>query len=214
MKGRLSGAIELEAPPRQPVRANGSIEIDDGQYRFYGRTFDIQRGRLVYTGGPVDNPGIEVQVGREVGQIDVSLSVTGPLLEPDLSLSSIPEMSDTDKISYLLLGRPASEASAAQTGLLLRAATSLFPGGAGGIPSYIQSTLGLDQLEVRTDSAGAEGTSVVLGKYLSPRLYVSYIAQLRQAVDTFRVRYELTRHWLLRAESSSRGSGGELLLTW
>lgn len=212
--GKLSGSLSLDAPPRQPIRATGSVEIHDGEYDLYGRTFDIKKGRLVYTGGPVDNPGIEVRVGRAVGDVSVSLAVNGQLVNPDLQLTSTPAMSDTDKMSYLLLGRPASQASGAEAGLLLRAAASLIPHSGRGVSSEIQSTLGLDTLEVRTDSPENEGASVVLGKYLSPKLYVSYVAGFQQAVDEFRVRYDLTRHWLLRAESSSRESGGDLLFKW
>lgn len=215
VQGRLTGAVDIDAPPRQPIRANGSIQIHDGQYSLYGRTFDIGRGRLVYTGGPVDNPGIDVEVVKKVRDVRVSLAITGPLVNPQLQLTSTPAMSETDKMSYLLLGRPASQASEAEAGLLLRAAASLLPGGgAGGVPSYIQSTLGLDTLEVRTESAETEGAAVELGKYLAPDLYVSYIAGFQQAVDIFRVRYELTRHWLLQAESTTRGSGGDILFTW
>jgi len=214
LRGGLTGALEVDAPPAQPIRANGNIRIENGQYSIYGRRFDVERGRIVYTGGPIDNPGIDVALTKETRDVSVSLAVTGPLMDPRLQLSSDPAMSETDKMSYLLLGRPASQASEAEAGLLLRAASSLLPGGDRGIPSYVQSTLGLDTLQVRTDSAETEGASVELGKYLAPDLYVSYVAGFQQAVDIFRVRYELARHWLLQAESTTRGSGGDLLFTW
>ncbi|HSH43566.1 MAG TPA: translocation/assembly module TamB domain-containing protein [Arenicellales bacterium] len=215
LKGRLTGEIEIDAPPRQPPRANGSIQVVDGEYSLYGRSFDIERGRVIYTGGPIDNPGIDVAVGREVRDVSVSLAVTGPLVDPELQLSSTPAMSDTDRMSYLLLGRPASEASGAEAGLLLRAAASLIPGGGGsGVQARVQSALGLDTLQVQAESEEAEGAAVELGKYLAPDLYVSYIAGFQKAVDIFRVRYDFARHWLLQAESTTRGSGADVLLTW
>jgi translocation and assembly module TamB len=214
LEGRLAGSLGLDAPPRQPTRATGSVEIREGRYELYGTKFDIQRGRLVYTGGPIDDPGIDVQVGREVRDVSVTLAATGPLTDPDLSMTSTPAMSDTDKMSYLLLGRPSSEASGAELGVLVRAAASLIPGGGSDVQGRIRSTLGLDTLELRADSPNGEGASVELGKYLSPRLYVSYVSGFQQAVDVFRVHYDLARHWLLRAESSSRESSGDLLLTW
>lgn len=213
--GRLSGSLSLNAPPHQPTRATGGIEIHDGQYSLYGRTFNINKGQLVYAGGPIDNPGIDVQVGRKVRDISVTLAVTGDLVHPQLDLSSTPAMSDTDKMSYLLLGRPASQASGAEAGVLLSAAASLIPGGnSKGVSRKIESTLGLDTVEVESDSADSAGASLVLGKYLSPRLYVSYVAGIQQAVEVFRVRYELAKHWLLRAESSTRESSGDLLFKW
>ncbi|MGA8259950.1 MAG: translocation/assembly module TamB domain-containing protein [Arenicellales bacterium] len=218
LSGRLTGSLALNAPAHRTTRANGSIRILKGQYSFYGRTFDITNGALLYAGGPIDNPGVDVQVGRKVGDVSVTLAATGPLVDPNISLSSTPAMSDTDKMSYLLLGRPASQASGAEATVLLKAAASLIPGGSHGATGFLQSTLGLDTLEVQTESTQAqsqgEGTSVVLGKYLSPRLYVSYAAGFQQAVDVFRVRYELARHWLLQAESSARESGGDLMFKW
>jgi len=214
LSARLTGSLELDAPPRQPARASGQVDIEDGRYELYGRGFDIKRGRVIYAGGPLDSPGIDLQVERRAGEVTVSLAVSGPLREPELTLSSTPAMSETDRMSYLLLGRPAAQASEAEAGLLLRAAASLVPGGPRGVPAYIQSTLKLDTLEVHSDSADSEGAALVLGKYLSPRLYLSYVAGLQTAVDVFRVRYDLARHWLLQAQSSAQGSGGDILFTW
>jgi translocation and assembly module TamB len=40
----------------------------------------------------------------------------------------------------------------------------------------------------------------VLGRYLSPRLYVSYGISLTENLNTFKLRYTLGDHWTVRAE--------------
>jgi translocation and assembly module TamB len=41
----------------------------------------------------------------------------------------------------------------------------------------------------------------VVGRYLAPKLYVSYGVGLVESVNKVNVRYELTDHWKLEAES-------------
>jgi len=43
-------------------------------------------------------------------------------------------------------------------------------------------------------------TSLVLGRYLSPRLYVSYGVSLTEQLNTLKMRYTLGDHWTLRTE--------------
>ena len=50
-------------------------------------------------------------------------------------------------------------------------------------------------------------TSLVLGRYLSPRLYVSYGVSLTEQLNTFKMRYTLGDHWTIRTElGQARGA--------
>ena len=51
----------------------------------------------------------------------------------------------------------------------------------------------------------------MIGKYLSPSLYVSYGIGLFEPVNTLRLRYTITRRWQLVTESSSKESGGDVI---
>jgi translocation and assembly module TamB len=42
---------------------------------------------------------------------------------------------------------------------------------------------------------------VVLGKFLSPRLFVSYGVSIAEAINTVKLRYTLNERWSLRAEA-------------
>ena len=55
-------------------------------------------------------------------------------------------------------------------------------------------------------------TSLVLGRYLSPRLYVSWGISLTQSINTLKLRYSLGDHWVMRTEVGQVG-GADLVYT-
>jgi translocation and assembly module TamB len=55
-------------------------------------------------------------------------------------------------------------------------------------------------------------TSVVLGRYLSPRLYVGYGVSLTQQLNTLKLRYSLGDHWVVRTEVG-QARGADLVYT-
>ena len=52
--------------------------------------------------------------------------------------------------------------------------------------------------------------ALVLGRYLSPRLYVSYGVSLTEQFNTFKLRYTLGDHWTVRTELGT-ASGADLV---
>ena len=66
--------------------------------------------------------------------------------------------------------------------------------------------IGLPDIGVETDLNNE--TSLVLGQYLSPRLYVSYGVGLTEQFNAIKLRYSLGDHWVVRTEGwVRRGSG-------
>jgi translocation and assembly module TamB len=60
------------------------------------------------------------------------------------------------------------------------------------------SWVGIQEASLESDVTN--DTSLVLGRYLSPRLYVSYGISLTENLNTFKLRYTLGDHWTVRAE--------------
>src|SRR3569833_2732190 len=61
LTGRLTGNIAVRSGYDAITRATGELSIEEGKYVAYAHNMDIRRGRLIFTGGPVDNPGIDIQ---------------------------------------------------------------------------------------------------------------------------------------------------------
>ena len=118
-----------------------------------------------------------------------------------MTLWSEPTLPETDQLSYLILGRPASGASASDVSLLSRAATALGVRGGNFLARGLAGHLRLEEAEIETGEGGYRTASLVLGTYLSPRLYVAYGVGLFEPESVYRVRYTLDERWTLQAET-------------
>ena len=70
----------------------------------------------------------------------------------------------------------------------------------------------VDRITGSSSSPQAQAAQVTLGKYLTPRLFVSYGVGLLTPGNTFRMLYDLGHGFKLQGESGT-ASGGDLLYT-
>ncbi|GBE48384.1 translocation and assembly module TamB [bacterium BMS3Bbin12] len=225
-EGGITGRVLAIDEPGKPTLGQGELKIVDGIYKAYGQELKIVQGRLLFAGGPIDDPGLDLESVRQVGDVTAGIRVRGTVKRPKLTLFSTPPLSQSDILSYFLLGRPVDQASAAQGAALSNAATSLGLGGANLLLGRLGSLLDLQEAQIEsggipttpapptvpgpppgvanagTSSAtSGPSASLVLGKYLSPRLYVQYTTSLFQPGNIFRVRYKLSRRWSMVTET-------------
>jgi translocation and assembly module TamB len=210
-KGRLLGALQIEESPGRTTRATGSIQVESGEYRLYGQDLQIRRGSLVYTAGPVDNPGLDLRIGRQVDDVMVGANVSGTLREPRMDLYGEPAMPDSSVLSYLLLGKAPGESSAGEQQMMLQAALALGMNQGNKITGNLREAFALDEFGFDSDASGE--SAFFIGKYLSPRLYLRYGVGVMDAVNTLSLKYKLSEKWRVEAQSNELGSGADLLYT-
>ncbi len=218
LKARIQGNILAIEKPGEPTTGSGELKIVDGEYRAYGQGLVIEKGHILFSGGPINQPGLDVRAVRRPKEgITVGVQVRGDLRQPDFTLFSDPAMTQGNQLSYLVLGRPMSGSSGGEGSALSRAALALGLKGGNAVAEKIGSKLGFDQFGVEASEAGAssnpEKASFVVGKYLSPRLYVSYGLGLFDPITTLRLQYAISSHWKLVSESSNEASGGDVIYT-
>jgi translocation and assembly module TamB len=205
-EGRLGGKLLVEDVPGQLSIGTGEITIFEGRYRAYGQRLDINNGRLLFTGSALDNPGLDLRAVRDVGSnVTVGLQVRGRLQQPQLELFSNPAMGQTDMLSYLLFGRPMEGASDSEGEMMAKAALALGLAGGDSIARQLGDRFGFDEMRVETNNTGDQA-ALVVGRYLAPKLYVSYGVGLVESVNKVNVRYQLTDRWKLEAESGEHQS--------
>jgi autotransporter translocation and assembly factor TamB len=199
-EGQLGGRLLVEEVPGQLARGTGSINIVEGRYRAYGQRLDIENGRLLFTGGPLTNPGLDLRAVRNSNNVTTGIKVTGRLQQPQLELFSNPAMGQTDTLSYLLLGRPIENASGEEGAMMAKAALALGLAGGDRLARSIGDRFGLDEMRVES-SDGGDQASLVVGRYLSPRLYVSYGVGIIESINSINLRYQISDKWQLEAVS-------------
>jgi len=73
------------------------------------------------------------------------------------------------------------------------------------LAQQLGSRVGIEDVSLESDLTNE--TSLVLGKYLSPRVYVSYGVSLTQQLNTLKLRYSLGDHWTVKTEvGQARGA--------
>ncbi|MBK8162967.1 MAG: translocation/assembly module TamB domain-containing protein [Gammaproteobacteria bacterium] len=215
LEGRLAGRLRILMNTPENISGQGEIRIVEGKYRAYGQNLSIEQGRALYAGGSIDNPALDVIASRQRGDdIKVGVRVTGTADHPLVRLFSDPAMDDGDVLSYLVLGRPLDQASATEGRALYQAATSLALVGGEALATRIGGVFNLSEVSIEAGEVSTD-TALVLGKSLSPRLYVRYIQGLVENTAAFQIRYRLSDKWTLETESGTRvGSGADLIYSF
>ncbi|TVQ67971.1 MAG: hypothetical protein EA373_11580 [Oceanospirillales bacterium] len=209
--GRLLGGLRIQDDGMTATRASGSIQVESGDYRLFGQNMTIQRGSLIFSGGPIDNPGLDLRVSRTVDTVEAGARIVGTLLNPEFSLFSVPAMPDSSIMSYLVLGRGPGESSASEQSMMLQAAMALTMQGGNTITGQLREELSLDEFGFDTDDTGS--SAFFIGKYLTPRLYIRYGVSLLESVEVLTLSYRLSSMWKIETQSSSVGSGADFFYT-
>lgn len=248
LQATLEGKVNVRQLPRGPINATGELSVVKGQYKAYGQDLAIEQGQLIFTGGRIDNPGINLRASKKINNANTSLSsnslfdfntssaqqinlgsvitvgveVTGRLTSPNVQLFSNPSLlSQADVLSFLVLGRPAHEATQASGQLLLTAISSMNLG---------KNTNGAQLLEQLKQSAGLDfsvqpttnfnqstkqftnTSALVVGKSLSKRLYLSYNVGLSQSdSNVLTLKYLLNTFYSIQVSGSTTAKGIDLL---
>jgi translocation and assembly module TamB len=206
---RLGGEVEILARNLEEINGRGRIEIKEGAYSAYGIGLKVERGNILFAGGPVDRPTLDILALRNAGEVKAGVRVTGTPRQPLVKLYSDPLMPDTDILSYMVLGRPLG-AAGGDTDLLMTAAGVLLSQGESVVlQDRLKRRLGIDVLEVQAGSGDVSSSVVTIGKYLSPRLYISLGHSLFTSTNEFRMRYRLFERWELES-SVGVESGADL----
>ena len=205
----LRGDLRLTTPNGR-LAVDGSLRTVDGTYQAYGQKLAIDRGILTFT-GPVENPRLDIEATRPDVDVRVGVLVTGTALAPRIRLFSEPDMSDLDKLSWLVVGRPSEGVNGADTALLQRAALGLLSGEGPGATDRLTHAIGLDSISVRQSEGEAKDTIVSVGKQLSKDWYVGYERGLNATAGSWQLVYRLARRLTVRATA---GSDNAIDLNW
>jgi translocation and assembly module TamB len=206
----VEGDVTLRDRPGQSTTASGELNVTRGTYRAYGKDLDIERGRLTFTGGAVDDPEVDLRAVRHVENVTAGIQVSGRLQNPEVVLISEPALNETDILSYIVFGTPAQRSTGAENSWLAEAVSGLTLAGGEQLARGVGGAVGIEDVKIANDATG--GTSLMLGSYLSPRLYVSYGIGLFETGNSLRLRYDLTDHWQVQTDTGTN-TGADILYT-
>ena len=194
LTARLQGQLRVRGDSALPLSASGSIAAQDATFEAYGQRLVVERG-IVNFQGPLDDPGLNVLALRKGTLVEAGVTVTGTAQRPVVRLVSTPPVPDSEKLSWIVLGR-VPDASGTDTSLLLAAAGSILGGQSESLTSQIAQAFGVDEFSLRQSADGDTLSSQILsvGKRLSARSWLSYEQGLNAATGALKFTYSLTPH--------------------
>lgn len=208
LQGRLAGGVGTTVRTGEIPIGRGELSVVDGRYEAYGQKLEISKGELLFEASPLDDPGLDIEARRKIETVTVGLNVRGTLQEPRLSFFSDPTMPQTQIVTYLLTGKAPDSMTGNDTATMTSARDTLTMQGGGLLASQIGRRLGLEEVGVES-SLGTDGTAntaLVLGKFLSPRLFISYGISLTESINTLKLRYTISDKWVFKTEAGENQS--------
>jgi len=200
----LSGALEITQRATGAPLTYGELTVTEGSYQTYGRTLNIEHGKLLFFGS-YDNPALDIRATRETDDVKVGVQMNGTLRNIRSQLFSTPTLPDGDIIAVMLTGRPLAEVGSQDSNALVGAITTLGINQGQNLTNQIRNQLGLDTLAI-TSTGDVANSSLTLGKYLTPRIFIQYGIGLFETESTLAVDYTLSERVKLEAKSGSTQS--------
>ena len=174
-------------------QVTGTISTIRGDFETMGKSFDIEEGEVVFSGGQVYNPQLNLTAQKGFGSYgDIIVRVGGTVEEMKIDFESenAPETYDqTDILSLILLGKPAREMadSESQTSSVLLTAGLKTMGG------MVGGAIGGNVVD-EIDWDPSEGMFQI-GKSVNDSMFLSY-TQVKEPDDGGNEN-EITLEWLI-----------------
>ncbi|MBV5325273.1 MAG: translocation/assembly module TamB, partial [Rhodospirillaceae bacterium] len=223
LNAQLAGTLRIRISERRAPRVQGSIRVVSGTYAAYGKQLSIERGVINFSGA-YDNPGLNILAVRHGPEgeavsdtnVEAGVEVRGTALAPVAKLVSTPNVSDSDKLAWLVLGHGIDNTGGNDMALLSTAAGALFGSGQG----RLANALGVDELGVRQaagsaagSASGLQSTVVTVGKRLSSRAYLSFEQGAGTATSLVKLKYKLNPRITLQFQTGTNNAL-DVLYNW
>ena len=210
----VQGRLLVNKSPNGPFVLGGSAQTVRGHVTYRGRKFDLERGRITFSGADENRPILDVLARHEVSDYAITLHVEGNSRRPELTFSSSPELPEEDILSLLAFGKTVDRLSGSERTALSSQGAAIAGNIISGIlEKRLGGTLGLDTLEVEVDDELGTG-SVRGGRYVTQDLFLSYERHLgERGGNTVEVEYSLGPRVKLKGASDDKGQSS-LDLFW
>ncbi|WP_269506074.1 translocation/assembly module TamB domain-containing protein [Burkholderia sp. IMCC1007] len=193
----LRGTITVMSAPGVPLRAVGNVRVTEGStYTSFGRKLAVENGFFTFN-GPVSNPGINILAMRRNQEVEAGVQVVGTIQSPTVKLVSEPNVTDNEKLSWLLFGHGTDQGNNVGQQNAMTAALALLGSATG---KRVAQSIGLDEFSIGRSDVGLTDSQVVqISKAINERFVLGYEQGLQSASNAFKATINLTRFWSVSA---------------
>lgn len=209
LRGRIAGHLEVSGEPERPLLGTGTLKVEEGTFTFMSKRLGLDLSRLMFTGGPLDNPGVDLRVETNDGKVKAGLTVQGTLRRQEINFYSTPSMDQFTILKHLLENTAIAGETRDDLGAVGDVAEKV---GMGGAVPYLQALKKFSMIdEIRLETGDDfDSASLVFGSWLTPDFYISYGKSLLDETSTFNTRYTIGKGFFLTTNASPTASGGDV----
>ncbi|MEM6384334.1 MAG: translocation/assembly module TamB domain-containing protein [Pseudomonadota bacterium] len=175
----LGGSVRVTGSANQVVPV-GAFELIRGRIDILQQRIALDEGSITLIGDL--DPFLNVRARTDSDSIDVLITVSGRVSDPQITLSSQPELPQDEVLSRLIYDRGLNELSPVQLAQLALAAAQLAGETEGSALGDLRDGLGLSDIDVGTDDAG--NPAVRAGQYVQENVYIGVEASTAGSART------------------------------
>ncbi|MBN2896213.1 MAG: translocation/assembly module TamB domain-containing protein [Campylobacterales bacterium] len=153
--------LTLWKEPRRPLELLGLLRLDKGLVYTPTAELSMRKSELYFAGGEKINPYLNLHLYYAIDNKEIDIYATHTLSSPVLLFTSNPAMSQSDILSYILFGAPASSSFESEEGASSQISTANLLLGTG-FKELIGDTTGLriDRLNLLSTKEGNVGFEI------------------------------------------------------
>jgi translocation and assembly module TamB len=143
--------------------------------------------------------------GSDYQVVSAGVEISGSAFQPKVKLVSEPNVSDTEKLSWLILGHGIDQVGGKQFSMLPLAVNALLTEGKSvPIQTQLANFTGLDEISVSGEDV--ESIELTVGKRLTSQLYISYAKSMNGLLNLARLTFYITPRWAIQAETGTESA--------
>src|SRR5690606_19184440 len=147
------------------------------------------------------NPALDMRAFREVGSATVGVQLSGTVSSIQGQLYSTPTLPESEILAMLVTGKSFQNVGEQDSNSMLTAIANFGIERGQGITNTVRSKLGLDTLELAGAGEDLNESSLGLGKYITPDLFLRYDIGLFDRQSSLSINYVLTERLRLEVKT-------------
>lgn len=212
VEARLEGNLHVTDDIADP-NIIGTMKLLNGRYQAFGKYLDLKHGEIVFNGLVPPSPYLDIIGSTNVNDTEIEVKLSNSIINPKLTINSIPKMSEEDALSMLLFGQGLESISALQT-VQLTYSLGLLGGASNKInPIYFgKKILPIDYLNLKQDSRTNDDL-ISIGKYFTDKIYLEIEQAIQNNHTKSKIGVRLTPNIVLE-NINSQNDGNSLWFNW
>jgi len=210
----LGGEIDVGGTIAAP-RPSGEFKLRRGTLDILARQLQFTRGTISFRAGTLE-PQLDLAAQAVTRGYTIIVAVQGSPANPEIRLTSNPELPQDEVLARLLFDRATSNLSPFEIAQIAQAIGQLTGVGGGFDPlGQVRNALGLDRLGVSSATEGQTGgTTIEAGKYVAPGVFVGVRQGTAGGQTGVGVQVELTPQIKLEGQTATGPAGDRLGVTY